>query len=270
MPFFSHDDIQFHYRDDLVGLPLVFQHGLGADSSQSFGLCPPLPGVRRIAFDVRSHGLTRPPGPVEKLGFATFAGDGRALLDHLGIGQAVVGGTSMGAGLALRFALDYPDRLLGLVLSRPAWLESACPWNVRMFSLITGILRVHGARRGREIFQQTQEYRETLAQWPHTAGSLLMHFETPQAEQNAFRYERIIHDCPNRDRREWAAIRAPTLILANREDPIHPFAYGEILAGAIPGSALCEVTSKSISVQRHQAEVDQAIASFLKNTFHPA
>ena len=33
----------------------------------------------------------------------------------------------MGAGIALNFTLRHPERVLGLVLSRPAWLDAPNP-----------------------------------------------------------------------------------------------------------------------------------------------
>ena len=39
MPIFRHDDIEFHYQDSgSGGRPFVFQHGLGGDVNQPFGL----------------------------------------------------------------------------------------------------------------------------------------------------------------------------------------------------------------------------------------
>ena len=56
--FFTHDGLRFHYRDEGQGLPFVFQHGLGGDLNQPFGLYRPAAGVRLIAFDMRGHGET--------------------------------------------------------------------------------------------------------------------------------------------------------------------------------------------------------------------
>src|SRR5678816_3082409 len=130
MPTFHHDSIAFHYEESGSGLPFVFQHGLGADVTQPFGLFTPPRGLRLIALDVRAHGLTAPLGGPAKLCFRTFAEDLLALFDHLRLERAVVGGISMGAALALHFAVRWPERVLGLVLSRPAWLEKPCPWNL--------------------------------------------------------------------------------------------------------------------------------------------
>jgi pimeloyl-ACP methyl ester carboxylesterase len=46
-----------------------------------------------------------------------FAADLTSILDRMGAERAVVGGLSMGAGTALRFALQHPGRVHGLVLA---------------------------------------------------------------------------------------------------------------------------------------------------------
>ena len=120
MPNLARDGIQFHYRDEGTGLPFIFQHGLGADVTQPFGLFQPPPGIRLIAFDVRGHGQTQPLGDAEKLCFQAFGEDLFALMNHLRIERAIMGGISMGAALALHFTLRWPERVAGLVLSRPA------------------------------------------------------------------------------------------------------------------------------------------------------
>ena len=51
MPFFTHDGLNFHYLDKGRGTPFVFQHGLGGDVSQPFGIFAPPPGFRLLGFD---------------------------------------------------------------------------------------------------------------------------------------------------------------------------------------------------------------------------
>src|SRR5262245_38038259 len=136
MPFFARDNINFHYLDQGDGIPLFFQHGLGGDATAVCGLLGTLSGVRLIALEARAHGETRPLGDIEKLGFDAFADDLIALMDHLAIASAVIGGTSMGAGIALNCALRHPKRVAGLILQRPAWLDGPRPQNVEAFAMI--------------------------------------------------------------------------------------------------------------------------------------
>ena len=95
--------------------------------SQPAGIFPPMSGVRLLSLDCRGHGGTRPLGPRTSSPFSSFADDVAALMDHLGLQRAVVGGISMGAGVALNLAFRYPQRVVGLVLAHPAWLDSPRP-----------------------------------------------------------------------------------------------------------------------------------------------
>ena len=267
MPWFPRDGLSFHYHKSGHGTPVVLQHGLGGDVNQPFGLIDPLKGYRLLAFDCRGHGQTRPLGDPGKLKIAAFADDLAALLDELEVPRAVVGGISLGAAVALSFALRYPERTLGLILSRPAWLDEPFPPNTRVYPRIAGLIREHGATRGLALFRETPEYRATLAESPDAAKSLEGQFTGRGAEEAVARLEEIPRSDPPGDREAWGAIAVPTLVLANRQDPIHPFAYGEALAGAIPGATLRELTPKSASVERHAADVRREIEGFLREHF---
>ncbi len=263
MPEFNHAGLCVNYRETGAGTPVFFQHGLGGDVSQPFGLFQPPPGFRLLAFDCRGHGATRPLGDPAHYQIATFASDLLALMDHLGIFRAVVGGISMGAAVALNFALRFPERLLGLVLSRPAWLDAPNPWTVERFSLIAKLIRQHGAKKGRDRFLQTDAYAEALREWPDVAASLLAQFDQAGIDQSASKLENLINDRPVGDLLDCQSIRVPTLVLANRQDPIHPFQYGEVLAQTIPGAEFRELTSKSVSKERHGADVQRSLDEFL-------
>lgn len=267
MPFFSHDGLNFRYSDTGNGIPFIFQHGLGGDVSQPFGLFTPPQGFRLLAFDCRGHGETRPLGDPETIGLASFADDLLVFMDHLQLPRAIVGGISMGSAVALNFTLRFPERVLGLILSRPAWLDGPMVQNARIYAQIAQLIRRYGPKRGVELFKESEDYIAMLRQSPDSANSLLGQFENPRAEETVVKLERIPNDSPNSDRQQWASIRVPTLVLANRQDPIHPFEYGEILARAIPGAEFKELTPKSVSQQRHTRDVQTFIEEFLRGRF---
>src|SRR6185436_15289801 len=95
------------------------------------------------------------------------------------------------------------------------------------------------------------------------AACLASQFADPRAKGAVDRLERLPGDAPNRDASEWATIRVPTLVLGTRRDLIHPYAYAEALARAIPGASLKELTPKSISAERYQLDTQNAIDNFL-------
>jgi pimeloyl-ACP methyl ester carboxylesterase len=267
MPTFPHDHLLFHYLDQGAGTPFLFQHGLGANAHQPEDAFRPREGFRFIALDCRNHGQTQPLSDPDKLNFDTFADDALALLTHLGLARAIVGGISLGAGVALNLALRYPARVLGLVLSRPAWLAVPAPENSRAISSAAGYIRQYGVSEGFARFKQSDIYQSVEQQSPDSAASLVSQFTEPRAEEAVDRLERLPADAPNRNAAQWAALRVPTLVLGTRRDLIHPYAYAETLAAAIPGAVLTELTPKSVSPERYRLDTQNAIDEFLQQHF---
>ncbi|HYZ79717.1 MAG TPA: alpha/beta hydrolase, partial [Solirubrobacteraceae bacterium] len=73
-----------------------------------------LGGVSFLAPDLRGRGESAAlPGPY---GIASHVKDMLGVLDHFGVGRAVLAGHSMGAYLAARLAAEHPERVAGLVL----------------------------------------------------------------------------------------------------------------------------------------------------------
>ena len=85
-------------------------------------------------------GSTRTPGPVT---VAEHAADAAALLDHLDVPRAHVGGHSSGATVALQLALDRPERVHSLVLLEPSLLS--VPAAQAFFAKAGPALEAHAA-----------------------------------------------------------------------------------------------------------------------------
>ncbi|MDQ3863935.1 MAG: alpha/beta fold hydrolase [Actinomycetota bacterium] len=269
MPVLERDGLTFHYLDegDYSGLPFVFQHGLGGDVCQPAGVFSPLPGIRLLSLDCRGHGRTYPLGGAQKLSFPSFADDVAALMDHLGLERAAVGGISMGAGVALNLALRCPERVAGLVLSRPAWLDSPRPENLKAYPVIARLLREHGTELGHELFGGTDEYAELERAAPGAGRSLASaQFGRPRAGEFAAVLESLVGDAPSR-RAQWQEVRVPALVLASWQDPTHPHTYAEILARELPSAELAELTPKTEDERRHAADAQAAIEGFLGRVF---
>ncbi|TJY65015.1 alpha/beta hydrolase [Sinimarinibacterium sp. CAU 1509] len=97
------------------GLPVVLAHGFLMDLEMFAPQVAALaPEFRVITWDERGFGKTEFDG--QAFTYWDSARDCLALLDHLGIDRAVVGGMSQGGYLSLRVALTAPERVLGLVL----------------------------------------------------------------------------------------------------------------------------------------------------------
>ena len=107
--------LQYVEQGNPSGTPVVLLHG-GTDSWHSFDLVLPyLPAsIRAFALTMRGHGDSSRPESGYR--YSDFSDALAEFMDLVGLRSAVIAGHSMGASIAQRFALDYPERTLGLVL----------------------------------------------------------------------------------------------------------------------------------------------------------
>ena len=265
MPEFFRDGLRFYYFDDGQGLPFIFQHGLGGDYSQPTGVYRHKNDKRLISMDCRGHGKTTPLGDESKLTLRDFATDIIALMDFLGINKAVIGGISMGAAIALRCVVHYPERVLALVLSRPAWIDQPHPDNLTVYDEIAYLIREYGPRTGLARFITGDTYLHIKNASIDAANSLVGQFENPRSAETVAKLEYIPRSSPVDRSESLNAIHVPTIVLANRQDPIHPFDYGIELANRIPGAIFSELTPKSVSRERHIHDAQNAIDGFISS-----
>ena len=98
-----------------AGAPVILAHGFLMDHEMfAHQVAALAPEFRVITWDERGFGLTEFDG--ESFTYWDSARDCLALLDHLGIDRAVVGGMSQGGFISLRTALLAPERVRALVL----------------------------------------------------------------------------------------------------------------------------------------------------------
>lgn len=116
MPFAELRGQRTYYEDSGGdGLPLVLGHGFLMDHDMFKPQVEAIGATRRVVtWDSRGHGRTL--ATPDAFSYWDLAADLAALLDHLEIASAVVGGMSQGGFVALRFALRHPERTAGLVL----------------------------------------------------------------------------------------------------------------------------------------------------------
>jgi pimeloyl-ACP methyl ester carboxylesterase len=261
MASLRHDGIVLAYDDHGQGEPFVFQHGLGGDRAQPRALYRH--AGRQLCLDCRGHGDSEPLGPEERLGFGTFASDLLALLDALELDRVLLGGISMGAGVALRLAAEHPERVRALVLVRPAWALEPAPSHLRPFRTVAGLLERHDPAEGRRRFERSLEFAAVARQSPASARSLLGQFDRRLARERAPVLEALAADRPLAAGARFADVDRPALVLGTAGDPLHPFAIAEAIAKDLPAAQLREVPSKDAGEELHRARVGALIDDFL-------
>jgi len=234
--------------------PLVLLHSLGTNGHVWDDQVAQLArSFRVIRPDLRGHGLTGcTPGPYS---MALFAADLAGLLDALGVGQAHIGGISIGGLIAQAFAAAHPGRAASLILADTAlMIPPAQSWIDR-----AAIVRAEGIGAIADA---------VIARWvtpafvdaPATAGLRAMLLRTP-AEGYAAAAEAI---AAADFTASTAALNIPALVIVGDQDQATPVASAEALHRALAGSALVVVKAAAhIPTVERPAEITAAISDFL-------
>jgi len=233
MPEVVTDDAVLHVEVDGEGLPvMVLAHGLTNSCRELADLTPFVPGTK-VRFCLRGHGHSS--SPERGYRFADFARDLDAVATAYGATAAL--GTSLGAGAICSLVADRPDRFDKLILLLPAGLDREFRYKDRM-------LRTAGLVEGRSkdeaieaILSDPERVANYLAMpWLQDFDRRLLEGLNPVGVPRAIR--EIIEDHPLRDRREMAAVTAPTLIIGLEGDDIHPAEVARVLAEIMPNAEL--------------------------------
>jgi len=259
------DATRIRYIDAGHGAPVVFLHGLGASMyawRKNLAVVAAA-GFRVIAFDNRGFGLSdKPPAPYDNAAYARLA---IALMDSLRLTDAVLVGHSMGGAIAAEVAIEYPQRVRGLVLVGSAGLGAREPLLFRMARWpVLG--RVAFAFRGRgftaRLLKSTyfdprkvteadvDQYYAPVAQ-PAYGRALL-------GVLGQFRFDAL--------EARLDRIATPTVVLWGEEDRWVPLGLGRALAAGITRSAFVSVPRAGHSVQEEAPdEVNHLVIRFLKD-----
>ncbi|HUA74682.1 MAG TPA: alpha/beta hydrolase [Solirubrobacteraceae bacterium] len=239
--------------------PIILVHGLLLSQLMHQRLAEDLAarGNRVITVDLLGHGESDRPRDMWRYSMHFFAEQVVALMDHLGIEQAVVMGTSLGANTALEMALDHPERLRGMVIEMPV-LDNALLWSALAFTPVLVAL-TFGERAMKLLSRATRAVpRGVLPHYGNVALDLVRQEPGPGGAllQGLF-FGRI---APHRtQRREF---QTPALILGHHRDPVHPFSDAGQLADELPNGRLIEANS-FFELRAQPERLTNEIAKFL-------
>ncbi|MGR3500705.1 alpha/beta fold hydrolase [Pseudaestuariivita sp.] len=114
--FTTSDRLSIYYEDEGQGLPVLCLSGLTRDGRDFDYVAPHLTDVRLIRMDYRGRGRSEF-GDWRDYTLQREGMDALELLDHLGIAQAAILGTSRGGLIAMGLAATVKARLLGVALN---------------------------------------------------------------------------------------------------------------------------------------------------------
>ncbi|MDI6857910.1 MAG: alpha/beta hydrolase [Dehalococcoidia bacterium] len=266
MPTATVNGFEMNYRVSGAGPPLVMAHGL-LGSMATMAVLGDVSDLLTDSFtvvnyDARGHGLSGHTTDPADYHWRGLAADMHALLEHLGVERAFVGGGSMGAGTSIVFALEHPEMVQKLVLMLPPPLdrqEFAVARNT-LGGLATLIESV-GLEKAVDI--AVRLYAEGAPQpFPPEMAEWMRQWLLAQNAEGIVAAIRGVVDGPDLPVERFGEIRAPTLVIGQPGDEIHPLTSAERVHKAIAGSRLV-VAPDRMYYTLHRDELARIIREFL-------
>ena len=265
MPEFQYQDHWISYDDHGAGdRSIVLIHGLLMNRRMYDGLAPEMEerGFRVITIDLLGHGSSDRPPEMVNYSITYFAQQIVALLDHLEIDKAVIGGTSLGANVALETARIAPKRVKGMMVEMPV-LDNALTAVAVIFTPILLTLRF-----GKPVLKLLASVTSRIprTRWVVDIGIDWLR-QDPEPSTAVLEGLFLGRAAPHHDER--VKMEQPTLVIGHHADPLHPFSDSGMLAEELPNSRLVEATS--IFEWRIQPErLDGELARFLEDVWNDA
>jgi 3-oxoadipate enol-lactonase len=266
MPTVKVGDINIYYESHGDGEPLLLINGYGQYSGQWAALIPPFSkGYRVIIFDNRGTG--RSDKPEMPYTMKMLAADARGLLDAVGVDKANIFGVSMGGMIAQEFALNYPDKVMSLILgcTNCGGKQSVVPTKEALAFLFNpemAKLPVEQLARETAPWLWTKGFIDKHPEAVDMYVDITVKYPTPPHGFSGQAQAIAGHDTCNR----LPQIKVPTLVIAGSGDRLIPPDNSKIIASRIPGAELVIIPNAGHGFNE-APEATRAILDFLKR--HP-
>lgn len=217
------------------GEPMLLLHGFGGDKDNWAVYAPEIVGkYRLIAPDLPGFGENVRDIDRE-YDMATQASRVRDFLDAMGIEKCHIGGNSMGGFVALRFALDFPERLISMTLFNNAGVIGTRESELQK--------EAQNGKNPLEI-HSAEDVKRMLAFVAHKPMKVPGQFRKIFYEDFAVHRElldkifwRLVEDgVGNPLNDELHRVQAPTLIIWGRHDQLIDVSCVDVLKNGIPNA----------------------------------
>ena len=242
---------------------IVLVHGLLMNRHMFDRLGPELAerGNRVVTVDMLGHGRSDRPEDLRLYSMPLFARQVVALLDHLEEESAVIGGTSLGANIALEVAVRHPKRARALFIEMPV-LDNALSFVAGFFTPV-----LLGLKLGRPLFEGVSLATRALPRTNHLLDiGLDWVRQRPGPSQAVLEGLLLGETAPHREDR--VKIDHQTLVVGHPRDPLHPFSDSGMLLEELPNARLVE--ANSILEWRLKPErLNEELSEFLEEVWAP-
>ena len=195
-------------------------------------------GLHVVTLDLLGHGRSDRPSDPLVYSMSAFGEQVVALLDHLGAEKAVIGGTSLGANVALEVADLAPERVRGLLLEMPV-LDNAVEAGIIAFAPLMFAARF--------LPWTVSAVRMLTRPIPRGIVPFWVGIGLDTCDQKPAAVAATVHGiffgrvAPSSKRRR--SMTVPALVVGHPRDPIHPFADAAMLAEEMPNAEFVQASS---------------------------
>lgn len=242
---------------------LILIHGLLMNGGMFARLAPEMAarGNRVVCVDLLGHGASDAPERFSLYSMTAFADQVAALIDHLGLERAVIGGTSLGANVSLELAVRHPEKAEGLFIEMPVLDNAlvavaiaftpvmvASEFGAPLLSLVSAVTRRIPRSHylvdiGLDWLRRDPRSSATVLQ-----GLLLGRTCPPSAERRT--------------------IGTPALVVGHPSDPIHPFSDSDELVDEMQNARLIDADS-IVEWRLNPGRLNEELAAFLEEVHAP-
>jgi pimeloyl-ACP methyl ester carboxylesterase len=262
---FTYEGYRLSYDEYGAGnRPIVLTHGLLMNKHMFERLGPILAdrGNRVIALDLLGHGSSDRPEDLQRYSMPLFAYQVNALLDHLELEHAVIGGTSLGANVSLEMAVRFPERVRALFIEMPV-LDNALGAVAAIFAPIMIALRF-----GKPVFEVTAQLASMVPR-SHFLVDIGLDFLRQDPGPSVAVLDGLLLGETTPRSAERRNIEHPALIVGHPNDPLHPFSDAGMLTEELPNSQ--QIDANSILEWRLKPDrLNAELASFLDEVWSDA
>lgn len=262
----TRDGVRIYFEEYGRGEPILLAYGIGGNARMWEPNIEDLAVAHRlILWEPRGHARSDSPEDPQKVTFAHWVWDLHDLMDHLGLDRAIVGGLSLGGGIATRFTLAHPERVRALIVIDSS-SASGLPLGVDNIVM-----------RAKSIEVTLTGGMDAMAEFaiesnPNVAGRIKL---DPSARKEIFDYYRMLTPIGYAnalrallqmdyitDRLD--EITAPTLLVCGNEDPsLGPMRE---IQRRIPQATFALLAPAGHFANRDQPEAfNRAVVEFLKS-----
>jgi pimeloyl-ACP methyl ester carboxylesterase len=253
MPLVELNGIHINYEEHGAhyGTPILLTHAFAATLQMWEPQFEAFRDYRVIGWDMRGHGGTDSPDSQAAYTETLTVEDMAALLRHLGIERAVIGGLSLGGYISLEFQLAHPEMVRALILcntgpgfrkddARAGWNDFSINYAKRFDER-----GIDGLGRGIEI-DRTRQYQRSAQGLAFAARGILTQRDAKVMEH-------------------LEQIDVPTLLVLGADDERYK-AGGDYMAAKIPNARKVVIEQAGHAVNLYQPEqFNAAVLQFLRD-----